>query len=473
MNKISAVMIVKNEEKCLERCLKSIKDIDEIIILDTGSSDNTIEIAKKYTNKVFANEYKWKDNFADARNYALTKATGDWVLSIDADEWLESNGINKIRKGVEFAEAHKQITINCIMQANGVLDEFYFPRLFKKCKEIYWKGAAHNYLNHTDDNKSDIKITYSYSAAHELDKDRTLRILSAEVKNNPNCLREAFYLAREYWYRKNYNEAIKWYKDYLSRANWAPEMAEANLMIAKSYKALNEIDQAKNYCLQAIKINADFKEAFNLMVELSGIKNREKWLLFAELANDNDVLFTRKNKIEQNENYYNRLFASSSDMSRYYHIYNKIGQMVSENEKVLDIGCGVAVLQKFIKNYNGFDFSDKAVKTANHPNVFIENAYNKYNYKEEYDTYIITETLEHLDDLKILDNIPKGKRVIFSVPSFNDPSHLRRYNEEIIKYRYNGILDIKSIVRFNWKNEWKQDGELTREYILLVDSIKR
>ena len=473
MNKISVVMIVKNEEKCLERCLKSIKDVDEIIILDTGSTDGTIEIAKKYTDKVFINEYKWKDSFADARNYALKKATGDWVLSIDADEWLEENGINKIRKGVEFAEVHNQLTINCIMVANIALDEFYFPRLFKRCKEIYWKGAAHNYLNHTDDNKSDIRITYSYSAAHELDKDRTLRILSEELKKNPKCIRETFYLAREYWYRKDYKNAIKWYKDYLKRANWAPEMAEANLMIAKSYQNLNKIDKAKDYCLQAIKINADFKEALNLMVELSGIKNREKWLLFAELANDNDVLFTRKNKIEQNESYYNRLFASSSDMSRYYHIYNKIGQMVNDDEKVLDVGCGVAALQTFIKDYSGFDFSSEAIKIANNPNVVLGNAYNKENYKEEYDTYIITETLEHLDDQKILNNIPKRKRVIFSVPSFNDPSHLRRYNEEIVKYRFNGLIDIKSIIRFNWKDGWKQDGGLSREYILLVDCIKR
>ncbi|GAG44849.1 unnamed protein product [marine sediment metagenome] len=98
--KISASMIVKNEEVCLEKCLQSIKDLDEIVILDTGSTDKTGEIAQKYTNKYYANEYKWNDNFAEARNLSLSKCTGDFILTIDADEWLEEGGVEKIRIAV-------------------------------------------------------------------------------------------------------------------------------------------------------------------------------------------------------------------------------------------------------------------------------------------------------------------------------------------------------------------------------------
>ena len=124
-NSISAVLIVKNEEQVLSKCLDSIKGIDEIIILDTGSKDKTEEIARRYTDKVFINEYNWNDNFAEARNYAKTKATGKWILSIDADEELEKGGIAKIRK--EIAQA-KGNSINVIMQGGN--SHFYFPRIF-------------------------------------------------------------------------------------------------------------------------------------------------------------------------------------------------------------------------------------------------------------------------------------------------------------------------------------------------------
>lgn len=467
--RVSICLIVKNEEACVEKCLKSVQGADEIVVLDTGSTDHTGDIVRKYTDKYYPNEYKWEDSFCKARNYALTKCTGDWVLSIDADETLEPRGLAKVKKGVEFAEKHNQKTINCVMVANISNNEFLFPRLFKRCPEVYWKGDVHNYLSMTDNNKSDIRITYSYSQSHSLDPNRSLRILKTVMKENPGNIREAFYLAREYFYRKDYITAIYWYKDYLIRANWPPEWAEGWLMLARCYWEIDKADEAKDACLQAIKINADFQEALLFMSELCGPKNSVKWLEYAQLAESNDVLTIRK-KTEHESEYYNRLFSDSSDMSRYYHIYNRIGQLATG--RVLDVGCGVAMLQNFIKDYHGFDFSDKAVEIAKNPNVWMGNAYEPKNYGD-YDTYILTEVLEHLDDYKVLKNIPQGKQVIFSVPSFEDESHLRIYTEKIVHHRYDGILDIKNISRFDWHGEWRQNGKLTEDYILLVEGVKK
>ena len=88
---LSIVMMVKNEEKYLDKTLYALKnlrkDIDsELIILDTGSTDNTVEIAKKYTEKVYF--AKWNNNFADMRNISISYASGDWILILDADEKL-------------------------------------------------------------------------------------------------------------------------------------------------------------------------------------------------------------------------------------------------------------------------------------------------------------------------------------------------------------------------------------------------
>jgi glycosyltransferase involved in cell wall biosynthesis len=469
--KLSVAIICKNEESCIETCLKSIQEADEIIVVDTGSTDNTVKVCKKHTNKVFENEYCWEDSFCKARNYALSKVTEGWVLSLDCDEYLEIGGIAKIRKAIEFAESHNQKTINVIMEANITGDQFYFPRLFKRCKEIYWKGNIHNYLSYTDNNKSDIKITFGYSKAHQNDPDRALRILKQELNNNPQLVRETFYLAREYWYRKDWIQAIYWYKDYLTRATWPPEWAEAWLMLARCYWELNKVDEAKDACLGAIKVNAGFKEAIEFMADLCGPKNKAQWLAYASLSSNENVL-TIRNK-EKDSNYYDSLFRADSNMFRYYHLYNFMGCLIGDN-KTLDIGCGCGKLSNFVTDYYGFDFASETIKSINKPNIFVGNIYDKKNYEGDYKVFVATEVLEHIDDFKLINNLPIGVRFIFSVPNFTDPSHVRIYTEAIIRTRFKNILSIEKITRFNWcNNQWQTDSPETENYILLVESIKK
>lgn len=97
---LSVAMIVKDEEANLPRCLDSIKDfVDEIVIVDTGSQDKTVEIAKKYTDKIYF--YQWNNDFSAARNYSLKFPTGKWVLIIDADEEASEEMKNKLRSYLE------------------------------------------------------------------------------------------------------------------------------------------------------------------------------------------------------------------------------------------------------------------------------------------------------------------------------------------------------------------------------------
>ena len=286
--KISAAIIVKNEEVMLEKCLMSIKGVDEIIIIDTGSKDNTISIAKKYTDKIWT-DYKWNDNFAEARNYANSKCTGEWILIIDADEELESGGVNKIRKALEKT---KYKSLDFIVHGGKTC--FDSVRVIKNIKEIFWKGAIHNYLNIAEKNKTDIKIKFGYSPAHKDDPDRALRILKREVLNNPKASRETFYLGREYIYRKNWTTAIYWLKRYSKMDTWAPEKAHGYLFLAQAYYQMAEMDKAKDTCLQAIKINTNFKEVIKLMAVLSGPENKQRWLKFAKTATNKNVLFKRQ-----------------------------------------------------------------------------------------------------------------------------------------------------------------------------------
>jgi glycosyltransferase involved in cell wall biosynthesis len=86
--KLSLAMIVKNESRCLGRCLQSVRGVvDEIVVADTGSTDDTIKIAREFGAKI--SNFEWVDDFAAARNFALRQAAGDWILVLDADEWAD------------------------------------------------------------------------------------------------------------------------------------------------------------------------------------------------------------------------------------------------------------------------------------------------------------------------------------------------------------------------------------------------
>ena len=100
MPKLSVIMIVKNEEGCLADCLTSVCAVaDEIVVVDTGSTDDTIAIAKSFDATVV--EMKWVDDFAVARNRSIAAATGDWLLHLDADEVLDDDGMLRIRQLVD------------------------------------------------------------------------------------------------------------------------------------------------------------------------------------------------------------------------------------------------------------------------------------------------------------------------------------------------------------------------------------
>jgi len=286
---ISVCMIVKNEEKLLHRALNSIKEADEIIICDTGSKDSTVKIAKQFTDKVYE-DFKWCDDFASARNHAKSKATQDWILTIDADEYLEENGIKKIKDAINSTKCR---TINCNLLSENGRENFYNSRIHKNDPDIYWVGKIHENLNIKTTEKCDVKIIYGYSPAHQNDPDRSLRILKNVVESDPNCVREKYYLAREYWYRKDYLNTIKTLDSYIDKSNYVAERADAHLMKSRCLWNLSRGDEAREECMKAIINNSNFKEAVLFMAEMSWEHNAKTWKKFAEHCTNENVLFVR------------------------------------------------------------------------------------------------------------------------------------------------------------------------------------
>lgn len=456
--KLSVVMIVKNEEEVLRNCLETVRDADEIIICDTGSEDNTIEIAKEYTDKVFT-DYKWEDSFCKARNHALSKATGDWVLSIDADEILITE-IPKIKQVIKENAPATRLDVHLNAMNGNSYNKF--PRLFKRTPEIKWAGDIHNYVTGgvALPEPVDVEIKYGYSPAHKKDPNRTLRILKKVCSEQPDCTREKYYLAREYFYRQDWKKAIEWYGKYIKVSTWAAEKADAYLMKAKCHWYSSEIPQAKAACLNAIGINADFKEALELMAAMSGPLNRDAWTLYAELSRNKNVLFKRA-RPEMGAEYYQETI---KEEPRYTNIYAKVGEWVGD-KKILDAGCGVGTLSKYVKNYDGFDIINNPFRKGN--------VYDPKMYKSGYDIVVFLEVLEHVNDLEVLAQVPSRAPVIFSVPSFGCPSHLRTYSERSMRYRFRDILDIKKWIRFNWTGKyWDENHPRTTDSIILAEAIK-
>jgi len=140
-------MIVKNEEKILARCLDSIADLmDEIIIVDTGSTDETKKIAAKYTDKIY--DFTWIDDFSAARNFAFSKATMAYIYSADADEVVNEENRERFRdlKQCLLPEIEMVQMKYGNQLAHGTaynFDEEYRPKLFKRLREFVWIEPVH------------------------------------------------------------------------------------------------------------------------------------------------------------------------------------------------------------------------------------------------------------------------------------------------------------------------------------------
>lgn len=144
---VSVCMIVKNEEERLCACLDSLRDFaDEIIIVDTGSTDNTKELALRYTDKVF--DYEWTGSFADARNYCFGKATCDYIYTADADETLDNENQDKLRALKEVMDEKVDIVqmYYCNQLENNTIYSFdreLRPKLYKRVRGFEFEGEIH------------------------------------------------------------------------------------------------------------------------------------------------------------------------------------------------------------------------------------------------------------------------------------------------------------------------------------------
>ncbi len=191
---ISACMMVKNEEELLPGCLDSIRDwVDEIIVIDTGSTDKTVEIAESYGAKVF--HQPWEGNFSKHRNYSLDNATCDWIFIIDADERFVIEDLPALRRLISQDDVNI-ISIN-VFNVYGKNEELttFLPsvRFWRRKVNLRYEGIVHNLLKLGEEhlvNRTGIRIKHlGYGLTPEKMKakfHRTKDLLEKQLEENPD-----------------------------------------------------------------------------------------------------------------------------------------------------------------------------------------------------------------------------------------------------------------------------------------------
>ena len=209
--RVSACMIVKNEEKMLPRCLESIKWVDELVVVDTGSNDDTMKIAGSYGAKVY--HHPWENDFSLHRNQSIGYATCDWLLIIDADEEIVSD-MQYFKDRLPRIDSHIGALAVSMQEVNDgrPTTSWLSLRFFRRASNLRYKNVVHNkatYLGIAAG--TDIKINhYGYSLTPDKMKEKLKRseaLLHERLKDNPDDFNCFYYLTQMRIGEKLYDEA--------------------------------------------------------------------------------------------------------------------------------------------------------------------------------------------------------------------------------------------------------------------------
>lgn len=241
MPTLSCAMIVRDAEATLARALLSVADcVNEIVVVDTGSADRTVEIAHAFTRHVF--QFPWCDDFSAARQFAHDKCRGDWVFYIDADD--EVIGASALRRRVETApdeiDAYMILYALDVDTDGNAKTEFYRERLIRR-ERMRWAGRVHEVMVPTNGacNYERFDATWVVHRGHGgglASLERNIRLLRLQLADMPDDTRTMFYLGRDLVQLGQINEGRKLLQRYMKTATWRDEMYFAQTLIAYCYR---------------------------------------------------------------------------------------------------------------------------------------------------------------------------------------------------------------------------------------------
>lgn len=240
---ISLCMIVKNEEGTLGRCLACVQDlVEEIIVVDTGSSDNTRGDAELYGARWF--EYEWQDDFSSARNFAFSKATKEYILWLDADDVIDEpdrTRLRQIKNNLNPAVHYVSMPYQLAFDGDGrPTFSVRRNRLVRRDCKFRWTGVVHEYLE-----VGGVGLSSDVAIKHRKLKsstDRNLQIYrKLEAQGVEMTARDLYYFGNELRDHSHHQEAIQKYLAFLATGNgWIEDNISACLASADCYSALDD-----------------------------------------------------------------------------------------------------------------------------------------------------------------------------------------------------------------------------------------
>ncbi|HDM75176.1 MAG TPA: glycosyltransferase [Deltaproteobacteria bacterium] len=296
--RISACMIVKNEQEMLPRCLESIKDlIDELVIVDTGSTDKTVEIAQSFGAKVY--HHPWENDFSKHRNQSISYATGEWIFIIDADEELVKDDIEIVRTAVDGA-AHDvtQILMRILdfnRDLNMVTNETYSIRLFRNHIGIHYEGIVHNALiipwgNYVITPARIVHCGYHLSPQKMDEKfQRRIDLLNRQLEQDPDNIATLFYLANA-WFERDCHRSLEYgyrvVRQLHNLEDFPPVLLNIFYTIGACHMRSEDYEAAIEVCKSAIEYQAHNVDVLYILCDAhlrlgryeEGIRFGEKYL---------------------------------------------------------------------------------------------------------------------------------------------------------------------------------------------------
>jgi len=303
----SACLIAKNEEKNISKAINSLKQIcDQIIVIDTGSTDKTSKIASQLGCEVYFLE--WKNDFSLARNFSLQFAKNQWIIILDADEEIDVNSLNEnsnLFKNEKIGAI--RVIINNYIHQKNIIKQHKYPRIIRNIKGIKFQGKIHEQISESIIQKgysiadSNIIIHhYGYSQNNIEKINRNLNLLNDEVANNTQDDWKKFHLAETLFTAKKFHEAQIYFQQIINSFQLSNEQNEmvkirlAQIYISNNdFKPISELLQfnSRNKSIEGLRkyilsssfiLQKDFTKAKQIF---DSIANDEKSLLnYQDLA---------------------------------------------------------------------------------------------------------------------------------------------------------------------------------------------
>lgn len=273
---VAAAILVKNEERCIKRCIDSIiKAVDEVVVIDTGSTDKTLDIVSSYKD-IKLLHFEWCDDFAAARNFGLDHIESDWVLWIDADEYLHQDDVANVKLVAGIFDSIEPVPILRVGQfnfmGNSLSINYDQSRMFPLRRGLKYFGRVHEQIRPQNGKPNDrfsaavqIRLLHDgYDSRVMNDKrklERNISLLKKMISEEPDIPSWWLFLGRETLATGNIDEAINILLEAEKRAlvtPWFGRSPEIYVNLIRAYIIKDELDLAEQVCYRAIKKDPDF-----------------------------------------------------------------------------------------------------------------------------------------------------------------------------------------------------------------------